>query len=160
MAGPHPGGIFESAPLDIPQLFFNCNVRHFVDLTEAGEYDPYIPTWGTVDSRQAWEVFTYKQFPIEDFNVPPLKLAKSILNYIDARIKEDRGAVYVHCFAGLGRTGTIVGIYLARHGFAEGDGVSKKINELRTRARQFAPLYDSPQNPPQFKMIKEWKKGE
>lgn len=154
MAGPHPGGIFETAPENIAQLFYNCNIRHFVDLTEKGEYDPYIPSWGKVHA------FTYKQFPIKDFAIPTPQFAKSILDYIDARIDEGRGAVYVHCYAGLGRTGTIVGIYLARHGIAEGEGVAEKIKELRDSARISAHFYDSPQSRAQFKMIKEWKKGE
>ncbi len=160
MAGPHPGGLFEPALSNTAQLFYNCNIRHFVDLTEKGEYDPYIPSWGRVDGIQAREVFTYKQFPIKDFMIPTPTLAKSILDYIDTRINEGRGAVYLHCYAGLGRTGTIVGIYLARHGIAEGEDVAKKINELRDSARISAHFYDSPQRRSQFKMIKEWKKGD
>jgi protein tyrosine/serine phosphatase len=160
MAGPHPGGEFEPAPPNIAQLFFNCNIRHFVDLTEKGEFDPYLPKWGKVDGMQARDVFTYKQFPIKDFATPTPTFAKGILNYIDARINEGRGAVYVHCYAGLGRTGTIVGIFLARHGIAEGDGVAAKLKELRTSTEPSQRYYESPQHRSQFKMIKEWKKGE
>jgi tRNA/tmRNA/rRNA uracil-C5-methylase (TrmA/RlmC/RlmD family) len=115
MAGPHPGGEFEPAPPNIAQLFFNCNIRHFVDLTEKGEFDSYIPKWDTVDGIQARDAFTYKQFSIKDFTTPATKFAKEILDYIDSKIAENRGAVYVHCYAGLGRTGTIIGIFLARH---------------------------------------------
>ncbi len=160
MAGPYPGGEFEPAPPNIAQLFFNCKIRHFVDLTEKGEYDPYLPAWGKVDGRQAREVFSYQQFPIKDFTTPSTKFAKQILDYIDAKIAENSGAVYVHCYAGLGRTSTIVGLFLARHGIAEGEGVALKIKELRSSTQKSRHYYDSPQHHSQFKMIREWKKGE
>jgi protein-tyrosine phosphatase len=129
-------------------------------LTEKGEFDSYIPKWGTVDGIQARDAFTYKQFSIKDFTTPATKFAKEILDYIDSKIAENRGAVYVHCYAGLGRTGTIVGIFLARHGIAEGDGVAAKLKELRTSTEPSQRYYESPQHRSQFKMIKEWKKGE
>nr|MDO8111596.1 protein-tyrosine phosphatase family protein [Candidatus Sigynarchaeota archaeon] len=160
MAGPHPGGVFEPAPLNIAQLFFNCNIRHFVDLTDKGEYGPYIPAWEKVDGMEARDAFTYKQFSITDFTVPVPELAKKVLDYIDSTISEGRGAVYVHCYAGVGRTGTIVGIFLARHGIAEGTGVALKIEELRASTRKSQYYYGSPQSHAQFKMIKDWKRDE
>lgn len=160
IAGPHPGGIFEPAPPNIDQLFFNCGVRHFVDLTEEGEYEAYIPTWGKVDGRPARTVFTYQQFPIKDFGIPSPEFAKKILDYIDAKQTSGNGAVYVHCFAGLGRTGTIVGIYLARHGIATGEGVAKKIRALRASLQNSPQYYDSPQSSVQYSMIRDWKTGE
>ena len=44
-------------------------------------------------------------------------LMRSILDAIDAAVSQGR-RVYVHCRAGIGRTGTVVGCYLVRHGMS------------------------------------------
>jgi len=43
--------------------------------------------------------------------------------------------VYVHCWAGRGRTGTVVGCYLKRHGIAEDTNVIQEL-ALATRYPQ------------------------
>jgi protein-tyrosine phosphatase len=55
-----------------------------------------------------------------------------ILNQIDICIKYGKPS-YVHCLGGKGRTGTIVGCYLAVHGFAAGNDVIRKMNETASR---------------------------
>ena len=44
---------------------------------------------------------------------------KHILDEIDGAILNGK-TVYVHCLGGIGRTGTVVGCYLVRHGIAAG----------------------------------------
>ena len=39
--------------------------------------------------------------------------------------------VYVHCWGGVGRTGTVVGCWLIRHGYATADDVLEMISDLR-----------------------------
>ncbi len=41
------------------------------------------------------------------------------------------GAVYVHCWGGVGRTGTVVGCWLLRHGYAVPSDVIDTIQSLR-----------------------------
>ena len=38
---------------------------------------------------------------------------------------------YIHCWGGIGRTGTVVGCWLIRHGHATPDSVGDLISELR-----------------------------
>ena len=40
--------------------------------------------------------------------------------------------IYLHCQAGIGRTGTVVGCYLVRHGLS-GRAALSHLNELRRR---------------------------
>ncbi len=48
------------------------------------------------------------RFPIADLNVPRMTEMKEILDTIMAGI-ESRKPVYVHCWGGIGRTGTVMG---------------------------------------------------
>jgi protein-tyrosine phosphatase len=78
-----------------------------------------------------------------------------ILNQIDMCIKYDK-PVYAHCWSGKGRTGTIVGCYLARHGFAAGNDVIEMIKELRKNTRDFSD--PSPETKKQINMVVNWGK--
>ena len=77
-----------------------------------------------------------------------------ILDEIDAVIESDK-PVYVHCLGGIGRTGTVVGCYLLRHGLATGANVLEKIQELRL----YDPnLYrDSPETSIQRNFVLNWR---
>jgi protein-tyrosine phosphatase len=63
--------------------------------------------------------------------------------------------VYVHCWGGIGRTGTVVGCWLMRHGLDEGDPVGR-IARLRRDMEDARP---SPETPAQRAMITSWKRG-
>ena len=47
------------------------------------------------------------------------------------RVRAEGGTVYVHCWGGIGRTGTVVGCWLVRHGLDEGDAIAR-IAALRS----------------------------
>ena len=53
--------------------------------------------------------------PIRDFSVPTPDDLVATLDAIDAELAAG-GIVYVHCWAGCGRTGVVVGCWLVRHG--------------------------------------------
>ena len=105
-AGEYPGDKYdEKARAKINQMV-HFGVRHFIDLTEEGELCPY--------SHLLPQNCTYTRFPIRDVNVPSsVESVSSLIAHIQELSKRDNGYVYIHCWGGVGRTGTIVGCYLA-----------------------------------------------
>src|SRR5262249_38047721 len=76
----------------------------------------------------------YARFPILDHSVPtsPAALAAT-LSAIEAKVRAGR-CVYVHCHAGVGRTGTVIGCYLIRSGLDN----EAALDELQALWRQSA----------------------
>ena len=138
-------------------------IRHFISLMEPGEYDhsgnsfaPYVDQVEAIaDSMKINE--TFDQLPIKDLSVPSKKEMKRILNQIDICLKYSK-PVYVHCWGGKGRTGTVVGCYLVRHGYASGKDAIDVIKELRKGVKDH--LMPSPETKPQIDMVLSWGEGE
>ena len=78
-----------------------------------------------------------------------------ILDDIDAALEEDR-TVYVHCWGGRGRTGTVVGCWLVRHGLDEGDPLKRIVRLRRDLGRRIRPR---PETSAQCAMVTGWKRG-
>ncbi|HEC62180.1 MAG TPA: hypothetical protein ENI27_08005, partial [bacterium] len=91
--------------------------------------------------------------PIRDVSITTPEHMRSILDVIDREIS--RGVpVYVHCWGGRGRTGTVVGCWLIRHGIATGNKALDHIQQLRQRVPDRRQL--SPETPAQCEMVRRW----
>jgi protein-tyrosine phosphatase len=139
LAGGYP---FSAA--DVARL---CHVVTFiVDLTEAHELEPYSEHLGGVRRIRA---------PIPDFSVPTEGEMIRILDLIDAALVRDE-VVYVHCWGGRGRTGTVVGCHLVRHGLEPAEAL-ERIARLRRRVPdRHVP---SPEAAEQIAMVRSWRPG-
>jgi hypothetical protein len=84
-----------------------AGVTLFLDLTQEGELEPY----ASLVASPA----RYESRPIGDFSVPAPDALTATLDVIDTEVAAG-GLVYVHCWAGCGRTGVVVGSWLVRHG--------------------------------------------
>ena len=91
-------------------------VTMFLDLTEKGELTPY--------ARLVPGSARHVRIPIRDFSVPTDEQLVTALDAIDAEI-ETGGIVFVHCWAGCGRTGVVVGCWLVRHGTPPQEALSR-----------------------------------
>jgi protein-tyrosine phosphatase len=138
-----------------------AGIRHVISLIEPQEYDhsenpfaPYVDNMETIAETIKISV-TFDQISIKDFSVPTERQMIRILNQIDMCINYDK-PVYLHCWGGKGRTGTVVGCYLARHGMAAGSDVIKKIKELRKNTEDFSD--PSPETREQINMVIKWGK--
>ena len=106
-AGEYPGDKSDELARQKIEQMHHFGIRHFIDLTEEGELRPYshlLPA-GT----------TYTRFPIADCGAPKsIESVQSLLLRIE-ELKKMNGYVYVHCWGGVGRTGTIVACYLSQN---------------------------------------------
>ena len=77
-----------------------------------------------------------------------------ILHRIDENIK-DGLPVYVHCWGGIGRTGTVVGCYLIQNGYANSGDVFEYIDYLKRTTN--AAHRTSPETDEQMEFVRQWK---
>jgi len=73
--------------------------------------------------------FEHKRICVPDFTAPTLDQIDEFLAFVDAKLAE-RKKVLVHCFAGRGRTGTMLAAYLVHTGMS----AESAIREIRERA--------------------------
>src|SRR5690606_27353291 len=93
------------------QLLVAAGVRTFIDLTQQGELPDY--------SAMLPAGVVYHRHPIPDHSVPDKpQHMRQILRTLTRELERREGAVYVHCRAGYGRTGTTIGCYLRERGLA------------------------------------------
>ncbi len=153
LAGPYPGP-------DILQALLDAGIRQFISLMEPIElnwdgrpFPPYEDRVKTLADEMGVAV-AFNRMPIRDMSVPTDGHMEKILDRVDAAIQEDR-PVYIHCLGGRGRTGTVVGCYLARHGHAKSLRALDRINTLRrdTENRH----HPSPETPEQVNMVLRWR---
>ena len=66
LAGEYPGARDPEEALRRLRRFLQAGVRHFIDLTEAGELEPYAELLREEGSCET----SYERFPIRDLSVP------------------------------------------------------------------------------------------
>jgi len=147
LAGGYPGGADPTEAAHRIARFEHDGVTAFVDLTHPADplepYDRHL-----VRARRI-------AHPVPDMGTPTVPQLARILDDVDA-VLDAGGSVYVHCWGGIGRTGTVVGCWLVRHGLDDGDAIAR-IAELRRMALDAA--MPSPQTSAQRALVAGWRRG-
>jgi len=151
LAGGHPALVDDHVEERLSALLA-AGLRTFIDLTEQHETDGYAVVLQCLAEERGVEV-AYLHFPICDRSVPSAWMMGRILDVIDRAIADER-PVFVHCFGGIGRTGTAVGCHLRRCGRAARDDVMVRIAELRQGMAIAREV--SPHVPEQVLMVENW----
>lgn len=149
LASEYPGNADPAVAAERLVAYGGAGVTAFLDLTHAHELAPYdalLPE-GTL----------YRRMPIVDVSVPTTDEMEAILDQLDAWQAEGRRAC-VHCWGGIGRTGTVVGCHLVRHGATPQEALDHidvcwKTVAKRSRYRR------SPQTNEQFAFVRGWTPG-
>lgn len=160
LAGEYPGDSDSVAANLRLGALLNAGIRTFIDLTEEEEINenakPVPPYWGTLKSLAGDRriEITYLRIPIPDRGIPSVWTMRCVLDVVDRSINDENG-VYVHCWAGRGRTGTVVGCYLKRHELA----TDINVVDIITEKRRLMPIghASSPHTPHQVRFVKNWK---
>ena len=140
MAGPYAGAEYEDDAIAKLESLTRVGVTHFLDLTEEGEPNhfqiPLSPYETLIERIQngGGRPATYRRMPIRDTTVPTLSEMRVILDHLSEQLGAGE-TVYVHCWGGTGRTGTVVGCHLVESGMPA-DRVVGHIATLRGRTRQ------------------------
>ena len=156
LAGAYPGDAKPEAHRAKIKALLNANVRIFLILMEAEETDhngaSFVPYDSVVSSEQTEAACV--RFPITDLSVPTQMEMVSILDAIDDFHKDGK-AVYVHCWGGVGRTGTVIACWLLRHKLATKDNVFAVLQRLR-QADKERGYRESPENEKQKNFVASW----
>jgi protein-tyrosine phosphatase/ADP-ribosylglycohydrolase len=151
LGGEYPGSMSTADAMERVEALLRAGVTSFVDLTEEGELPEYDPLLGEATEQHV----RYRRFPILDHGLPdtPAHMGR-ILDYLRAELDGGQ-CVYVHCHAGIGRTGMTMGCHLIRGGLAP----QAALDQLQTLWRQSARSRRWPRVPEtdaQVEFVRAW----
>jgi hypothetical protein len=158
LAGYYPGDLTKAAAQSKIGALLEAGIRCVINLVEEDERGAGgkpLRSYAALltEEAQARQIdLTYLRISIPDVSVPSAETMQSILDAIDAAISRGQ-PVYVHCWGGRGRTGTVVGCYLVRHRIETGEGALAAINRLR---RDDPGGKQSPETDGQRDMVRQW----
>ena len=152
IAGEYPGARCEADAERKLVSLLDVGVRRFVDLTEEGELEPYEAQL----ERLAWErgvSVAYTRHPIRDVGVPRDEATMNRILDELAAAHRDGVAAYVHCWGGIGRTGTVVGCHQVERGYSAARAL-ERIEELRRESSKAQRA--SPETTAQSDFVRAW----
>ena len=162
IAGCYPGDKDKREADKKLTALINSGIRHVISLMEPDERDHSGGLFSSYDdhmeslAKEMKVSVTFDQIPIKDQSVPSERQMVRILNQIDLCIRLGK-PVFVHCWGGRGRTGAVVGCYLARHGIASGKDALAKMVELRRKTVDAG--LPSPETSKQIQIVVNWQAG-
>jgi ADP-ribosyl-[dinitrogen reductase] hydrolase len=146
LAGEYPRNLDPHSSAEKIQALLASGVTAFIDLTR--EDDRLLPYSSMLKGA------AYHNFPVGDVSIPDSpEVTVAILDAIDEHLREDR-VTYLHCWGGIGRTGTIVGCWLVRHGLGGGAALAR-LRELFSHCPK-AAYRRSPETEEQEQYILTW----
>jgi protein-tyrosine phosphatase len=155
LAGAYPGDMQEEKARRKIQLLIQREISFIIDLTRPEDtFCPYVNLLAQEAEEYGKEVNRIN-YPIADYDIPSVSLMTEILNTIDQAVSSGQ-KVYFHCVGGIGRTGTVAGCYLARHGL----NGKEALAQLQILRRDVATShYSSPESDFQREFVMKWPVG-
>jgi protein-tyrosine phosphatase len=163
LAGYYPGSRDSATAQKKLKELLEYGVRHVINLMEKNERnfrgERFIPYETQLQNLAEETNIPIKlvHMPIRDTDIPTVEGMAGILDEIERALREN-STVYLHCWGGRGRTGTVVGCYLARQGLAVGEAALDLLRKLR----QDDPIshLPSPETEIQAEFVRSWPKGQ
>lgn len=147
LAGEHPDGGSDGATRSRLAQLVESGIRTFIDLTQEGELPPY---------RQLLPPgVAYHNFPVRDHSIPDSPEHMRQIQHALVQALREGGGTYVHCRAGIGRTGITVGCYLRETGRAPLAALDA-LNQLWLQNARAARWPTIPETEEQESYILEW----
>lgn len=147
LAGEYPAGPDLEKTRERLQRLLDAGIECFIDLTQPEELPPY------QDSLPSG--IDYLRRPIQDHALPgsPEQMMR-VLESITESLRAGR-PVYVHCRAGIGRTGTAMGCLLVERGFS-GEQALEELNHLWQKCKRSLSWPFVPETDEQASYVRNW----
>jgi protein-tyrosine phosphatase len=147
LAGEHPGACSESEVPKRIQCLLEAGIDYYVDLTELGELPEYrhlLP--GGAD---------YLRSAIVDTGLPvDVAQTRALVSVLRSALARKR-RIYVHCRAGIGRTGLLIGCFLAEED-RDGEAALERLNRLWRQSARAKTWPKVPQTEEQADYVRRW----
>lgn len=151
LAGEYPGHPNPEVASRRIESVIDSGIRTFIDLTTRWDG---LPPYGETIARLDRDVRRISK-PIPDMNIPEsTSYMGEILDAIDAETSAGR-PVYLHCWGGIGRTGTVAGCYLVRHGMS-GPEALEELQRLWRSVEKRSIFPEIPQTEEQKEYVRDW----
>ena len=157
VAGEYPAAQSLHETIDRLRRFLDAGVTSFVDLTSPSDgLRPYESLLAEEAERRGITV-RYTRLTIRDMDVPPATQMATILDHIDAELERGE-VVYVHCWGGVGRTGTVVGCHFVRGGCSGDEALERVAQHWSTMSAEKLLFHPegSPQTDQQRAFVRQW----
>jgi protein-tyrosine phosphatase len=149
LAGEYPRDKDKSSSISKINSLIGAGVSAFTDLTEKDE--------GLLPYSELIGKASHQRFPIPDISIPESsEITVAVLDTIDHHISQGQ-VVYLHCWGGVGRTGVMVGCWLARHGF-KGQAALDRLHRLWQKCPK-SQYRESPETEEQKLYILRWEES-
>ena len=157
LAGEYPAAPSAERARERLGRFLDAGINTFFDLTIPNELPSYLSLLQEEASLRGVEI-RYERFSILDRSIPMRGVMNGILNAVDNALAEDRN-IYVHCWGGIGRTGTAIGCYLVRQGHT-GEQALAQLAEWWKDVPKSAYFPRAPETDRQVQFILNWEEKE
>jgi hypothetical protein len=154
LAGEYPCPLRDVEAHGRLNALLDAGIRSFLDLTESADgLRAYRAAILRLAAERGVDV-RYRQMSIRDLDIPTVDHMALILKHIEGELAEGY-PVYVHCWGGIGRTGTVVGCWMCEKEGHSADDAFARIAQLRAHTRDVD--IPSPQTRQQRDFVKKWK---
>ncbi len=147
LAGEYPYALADADTRERLQRLIDAGIDAFLDLTQPGEGPEY--------RRLLPPGVGYLRSAIADASVPAEHAQmRDIQAWLQDSLAQGRH-IYVHCRAGIGRTGIVIGCYLAEQRL-DGPAALEQLNSLWRQCARSATWPQVPQTAQQVEFVRDW----
>jgi hypothetical protein len=157
LAGPYPGAPTRDEAATKLTAFLDAGVTRFIDLTEEGEgppLHPYAPLLEEIARARGIDV-AHRRLSIVDVSVPAVERMRTILAAIDDALSAGEPA-YVHCWGGVGRTGTVIACLLIEQGRTP-EAALEELADVRRATDRSRQGRVAPETDEQRAFVRRWR---
>ncbi|MHB8796899.1 MAG: protein-tyrosine phosphatase family protein [Thermoanaerobaculia bacterium] len=158
LAGEYPFSLVEDDGRERLRAFLDAGIRLFVDLTEPresgrlGALEPYAAALLEEAAVRGVAVRVVRH-AVKDMGVPRDGSLERIVEELEEAVARGEPA-YVHCWGGIGRTGTAVAAFLSRRFELTGDEALDLLDRLWQEVPKSAIFPESPQTNEQRRAVR------